>query len=202
MSVKNRNDSLLLKSLTTSLQRDVEGTEQRLREGLQMLRSDIKVRPFPSAIAQFTDEETIQLDMNNRREEVNEELKALDMNIMVRSLLPLLPSFTHLFSQDLNSKFTILLGEARTEIEATKWISTRRVMSAIVVVVLAVLAWGSSSSSKTAPKPVPSIEELGVREGPSEADGVVPAAPVVPAGFIQEEGIETEKLGGGGWFFN
>lgn len=44
MSVKNRNDTLLLKSLTTTVQRDVEGTEQRLREGLQMLRSDIKVR--------------------------------------------------------------------------------------------------------------------------------------------------------------
>lgn len=31
----------------------------------------------------------------------------------------------HSHSQDLNSKFTILLGEVRTEIEATKWISTR-----------------------------------------------------------------------------
>lgn len=27
--------------------------------------------------------------------------------------------------QDLNSKFTILLSEVRTEIEATKWVSTR-----------------------------------------------------------------------------
>lgn len=73
-------------------------------------------------------------------------------------------------------------------------------MSAIVVVVLAVLAWGSSSSSNSTPKPVPSIEELGVTEGPSEADAVV--ASVVPTAFVQEEGIETEKLGGGGWFFN
>ncbi|ORY81824.1 hypothetical protein BCR35DRAFT_265661 [Leucosporidium creatinivorum] len=50
----------------------------------------------------------IQLDMNQRKEETSQELKQLDINIM-----------------DLNSKFTILLGEVRTEIEATKWISTR-----------------------------------------------------------------------------
>lgn len=33
-----------------------------------------------------------------------------------------------LLLQDLNSKFTILLGEARTEQESVKWVSTRRVL--------------------------------------------------------------------------
>ncbi|KAL8281478.1 hypothetical protein RQP46_006162 [Phenoliferia psychrophenolica] len=92
--VKSRNDSTLLRSMTASLQRETDAIEQRLKEDVHRLRSDI------------------QLDMNNRKEEVNADLKGLDRAIM-----------------DLNSKFTILLGEARTEIETVRWVSTRRVMS-------------------------------------------------------------------------
>ncbi|SCV71880.1 BQ2448_4574 [Microbotryum intermedium] len=103
----------------------------------------------------------IQLDMNSRKEETSGELKQLDVNIM-----------------DLNSKFTILLGEVRTEIEATKWISTRRVMTAIVVVVVCVVAYISSGPSSPTPKsepaPPPSIEELGLADRAGEEAEVAP----------------------------
>ncbi|GAA5894100.1 Put7p [Sporobolomyces salmoneus] len=131
--VKSRNDSITLKSLTASLQRESDSVEQKMKEDMQRLQSDI------------------QLEMNARKEETGTELQGLEMKIM-----------------DLNSKFTILLGEVRTEIEATKWISTRRVMTAIVIVVVSVVGWFASvpsSSSKTpeAVTSLPSIEELGVK---------------------------------------
>ncbi|GAA5911855.1 hypothetical protein JCM5296_004540 [Sporobolomyces johnsonii] len=144
--VRSRNDSITLKSLTASLQREADAVEQKMKEDIQRLHSDI------------------QLEMNARKEETGSELQGLEMKIM-----------------DLNSKFTILLGEVRTEIEATKWISTRRVMTAIVIVVVSVVAYFSSSSaSKNAPPPPPpSIEELGVKP----------------------EGEEAEVGTGGGWSF-
>ncbi|GAA5960762.1 hypothetical protein JCM21900_006862 [Sporobolomyces salmonicolor] len=144
--VRSRNDSITLKSLTASLQREADAVEQKMKEDMQRLHSDI------------------QLEMNARKEETGSELQGLEMKIM-----------------DLNSKFTILLGEVRTEIEATKWISTRRVMTAIVIVVVSVVAYfSSSSSSKNAPPPSPpSIEELGVKP----------------------EGEEAEVGTGGGWSF-
>lgn len=49
----------------------------------------------------------IQLEMSGKKEEYNADLNGLDRKVL-----------------ELNNKFTILLGEVRTEIEATKWIST------------------------------------------------------------------------------
>ena len=74
-----------------------------------------------------------QLEMNARKEETSQELTQLDKRVMVRRrrsrpLPHSIQARTNVLIcilQDLNSKFTILLGEARTEIEATKWISTR-----------------------------------------------------------------------------
>ncbi|GAA6003862.1 Put7p [Rhodotorula paludigena] len=127
--VKSRNDSITLRSLTASLQRETDGLEQKMKEDMQRLSSDI------------------QLEMNARKEETGTELQTLDKKVM-----------------DLNSKFTILLSEVRTEIESTKWISTRRVMTAITVLVVSIVAYFSASSSKSrqAENP-PSIDELGLQ---------------------------------------
>ncbi|GAA6013872.1 hypothetical protein JCM10207_008219 [Rhodosporidiobolus poonsookiae] len=155
--VKSRNDSITLKSLTAGLQREADALEQKMKEDMQRLGSDI------------------QLEMNTRKEETGTELQGLDKKVMERRL-------------DLNSKFTILLSEVRTEIEATKWISTRRVMTAIVILVVSIVAYfssrsasskkkasssSSSSSNPDAPS-VPSIEELGVRLNPADAEAELP----------------------------
>ncbi|GAA5856820.1 hypothetical protein JCM8547_008858 [Rhodosporidiobolus lusitaniae] len=167
--VKSRNDSITLKSLTASLQREVDAVEQKLKEDMQRLGSDI------------------QLDMNSRKEETGMELGGLDKKVM-----------------DLNSKFTILLSEVRTEIEATKWISTRRVMTAIVITVVCVVAIFSSrsaskkkaeqknksksSSGDSRDHPL-SLEELGVRVEPGASE----EAEVLPDG--------TAAGPRGGWAF-
>lgn len=179
---KSRNDSIKLRSLTSSLQRDMDSISQRLKEDIQSLKSDI------------------QLEMNGRKEETGGDLKGFDRKTM-----------------DLNSKFTILLGEVRTEIETTKWISTRRVMTAIVVIVVSIIGLTSlSPSTKPAPTspPTPPVEAFGVtreNEG-EEADAILPLIGVnVGVGGIggkEGNGVggngvkEKEKEGGGGWWWS
>jgi len=63
--VKSRNDSITLKSLTASLQRESDSVEQKMKEDMQRLQSDI------------------QLEMNARKEETGTELQSLEMKIMV-----------------------------------------------------------------------------------------------------------------------
>lgn len=42
--VKLRNDSITLRSLTANLQRETDGLEQKMKEDMQRLSSDIQVR--------------------------------------------------------------------------------------------------------------------------------------------------------------
>ncbi|GAA5845443.1 hypothetical protein JCM9279_003033 [Rhodotorula babjevae] len=166
--VRSRNDSITLRSLTASLQRETDGLEQKMKEDMQRLGSDI------------------QLEMNARKEETSQELTQLDKRVM-----------------DLNSKFTILLGEARTEIEATKWISTRRVMSAITVFVVSVVAYYSisTSSRKRSPKPdkPPSIEDLGLQLGTNLDEAEMALGEVGSAAAAAAAAAAPSK--GGGWSF-
>ncbi|KAK4699444.1 hypothetical protein P7C70_g6818, partial [Phenoliferia sp. Uapishka_3] len=130
--VKSRNDSTILRSMTAVLQRETDAVEQRLKEDVHRLRSDI---------------------------------------------------------QELNGKFTILLGEARTEIETVRWVSTRRVMSTLVILVVGVVGAMSYSPSKSTDSStddseaasMPTLEEFGVRR--------------------TTDGIEADATGGRGWFW-
>ncbi|KAI5476327.1 aminomethyltransferase [Pseudohyphozyma bogoriensis] len=103
-------------------------TELKIESQVKSRNDGITLRSMTSALQRDTDavsqrmnedvqqlRSDIQLDMNNRKEESAMDLKDLEMKIM-----------------DLNSKFTVTLGDVRTEVEATKWISTRRVMLAVV----------------------------------------------------------------------
>ncbi|BGP32094.1 hypothetical protein JCM10296v2_003873 [Rhodotorula toruloides] len=151
--VKSRNDGITLRSLTAILQRETDGLDQKLKEDMRRLASDI------------------QLDMNNRKEETGQELQALDKKVL-----------------DLNSKFTMLLGEMRTEAEATRWISTRRAIVAIAVFIVITVGTWSASKQWEKKRPPPSIEELGVK---------------VPAGE-EDEALHTDAVAGGsqrGWSF-
>lgn len=54
-------------------------------------------------------DDSIEMDMNNRNAENRSELKEFDLSI-----------------EEINNKFTISLGDLRTEIESAKWDATRR----------------------------------------------------------------------------
>lgn len=61
----------------------------------------------------------IEMDMNNRKAETRTEIKGFDINI-----------------EEINNKFTISLGDLRTEIESVKWDATRRAISVIILIVV------------------------------------------------------------------
>ncbi|WVQ79174.1 hypothetical protein IAT38_001270 [Cryptococcus sp. DSM 104549] len=86
------------------------GAIRREVEGLeQKMKEDIQ-----------TLKHDIEMDMNNRKAETRTEMKGFDIYI-----------------EEINNKFTISLGDLRTEIESVKWDATRRAISVIVLIVVA-----------------------------------------------------------------
>ncbi|TXT15563.1 hypothetical protein VHUM_00066 [Vanrija humicola] len=61
----------------------------------------------------------IEIDMNNRKAETTAELKRFDIAV-----------------EEINNKFTISLGELRTDIESSKWDATRRAIAVIITLVM------------------------------------------------------------------
>ncbi|KAH9824802.1 hypothetical protein DFH28DRAFT_920806 [Melampsora americana] len=111
----------------------------------------------------------IQLEMNGRKEEASDDQKKLELAI-----------------QELNSKFTILVGDVRTEIETRKWITTRRCIVAIASLALCVIIFTAlesnqinpmSSSTTNAQKQLQrevlkTVEDLGITPARDESDSV------------------------------
>ncbi|WAR52447.1 hypothetical protein PtB15_1B889 [Puccinia triticina] len=96
VQVKARNDGIVLKSASNSVQREIDNLKQKLKEDISALKNEL------------------QLEFNHRKEEASDDQKKLELSI-----------------QELNSKFTILVSEVRTEIETRKWVTTRRCVVAI-----------------------------------------------------------------------
>jgi hypothetical protein len=81
------------------------------RNDMQMLQNELSlITREVDALEQRLNEDVanmkndVQLDMNNRKNETREDQKVMDMKI-----------------QEINNKFTIRLGDIRTEIEAVRW---------------------------------------------------------------------------------
>ncbi|WVR08019.1 hypothetical protein IAU60_005063 [Kwoniella sp. DSM 27419] len=79
----------------------------------------------------------IEMDMNNRKAETRTEMKGFDIYI-----------------EEINNKFTISLGDLRTEIESVKWDATRRAISIIVLIVVATIAISTVLSTEAEAKPI------------------------------------------------
>jgi hypothetical protein len=70
------------------------------------------------------------MDMNNRKAENRSDQKGYDIAIEVGASDALFyPSPHLLYLQEINNKFTISLGDLKTEIEQAKWDATRRAIS-------------------------------------------------------------------------
>lgn len=75
---------------------------------------------------------SIEMDMNNRKSETRSEQKGYDIAIEVSIALDSSQtprSLRFRFRQELNNKFTISIGDLKTEIEQAKWEATRRAIS-------------------------------------------------------------------------
>ncbi|OAC98068.1 hypothetical protein MUCCIDRAFT_17243, partial [Mucor lusitanicus CBS 277.49] len=102
------NESYLFKAALSELRTEVQVMR---RNDMQMLQTDLSLitrevdsleQRLSEGVADMKNE--IQMDMNNRKNETREDQKAMDMKI-----------------QEINNKFTIRLGDIRTEIEAVRW---------------------------------------------------------------------------------
>jgi hypothetical protein len=107
VQVLRRNDTQTLQSEATLITREVDALAQRLSEDIGNMKSEIS------------------LDMNNRKNDVREEQKAIDMRI-----------------QEINNKFTISLGDVRTDLEAVRWETIWKGMSGVVVAGIVVASLG------------------------------------------------------------
>jgi hypothetical protein len=94
---------------------------------------------------------SIEIETNNRKAETRSDMKRFDIA-----------------REEINNKFTISLGDLRTEIEGAKWDATRRAIAIILtLVIIGVVV--SSMGSKPKPVPVP-------KEAPKEKPAMVDAA--------------------------
>ncbi|GAA94279.1 uncharacterized protein L969DRAFT_55244 [Mixia osmundae IAM 14324] len=101
----------------------------------------------------------IQLDINARKEEASVDQKSLELKII-----------------DLSNKFTVLLGDVRTDLEARKWLLTRRSITMIGALVVLVIASNVlvDAPKEEPPAPLPSVFDLGVEpvaNAPAADDG-------------------------------
>lgn len=64
--------------------------------------------------------------MNNRKAETRTEIKGFDINIEVGFTSVRISDRADHIQKEINNKFTISLGDLRTEIESVKWDATRR----------------------------------------------------------------------------
>ncbi|KAI8075227.1 hypothetical protein BC940DRAFT_287773 [Gongronella butleri] len=97
IQIMRRNDTQMLQTDAAMITREVEALGQRMREDVATMKNDVT------------------LDMNNRKNETQEEQKAIDMRI-----------------QEINNKFTVQLGEVRTDLEAVRWETIWKGMAGIV----------------------------------------------------------------------
>ncbi|WVQ75058.1 hypothetical protein IAR50_004667 [Cryptococcus sp. DSM 104548] len=154
----------------------VAGAIRRDVEGLeQKIKEDIQ-----------TLKHDIEMDMNNRKAETRTEMKGFDIYI-----------------EEINNKFTISLGDLRTEIESVKWDATRRAISVIILIVVATIGSVTyftveppPAKAKLAapPKPAPVMKDMGVGTFEEFIDDVPTYTEERLDKLLQEQGLEMDKL--------
>ncbi|KAI8385702.1 hypothetical protein BD560DRAFT_363847 [Blakeslea trispora] len=102
------NESYLFKAALSELRTEVQVMR---KNDMQTLQTDISLltrevdgleQQLNEGVANMKNE--IQMDMNNRKNETREDQKDMELKI-----------------QEINNKFTIRLGDIRTELEAVRW---------------------------------------------------------------------------------
>ncbi|KAK4684488.1 hypothetical protein P7C73_g5686, partial [Tremellales sp. Uapishka_1] len=171
LSVRARNDGLVLRTNAGLIRREVEGLEQKLKEDIGTLKHDI------------------EMDMNNRKSETRTEIKAFDIGI-----------------EEINNKFTISLGDLRTEIESVKWDATRRAISVIAVIVVVSIGMSSAmrATAKASPKKAvaaspaaqPAMRDMAVGDDES-LDSIIGVGAVESEldKLLRESGVEKLRQG-------
>ncbi|RCI01442.1 hypothetical protein CU098_007653 [Rhizopus stolonifer] len=111
-----------LSELRTEIQVLRKNDMQMLQAELSLLIREVDILDQRLNEGISTMKNDIQMDMNNRKNETREDQKAMDMKI-----------------QEINNKFTIRLGDIRTEIEAVRWETIWKGMAGLTIATLGYL---------------------------------------------------------------
>ncbi|WVN86831.1 uncharacterized protein L203_102004 [Cryptococcus depauperatus CBS 7841] len=130
----------------------------------------------------------IEMDMNNRKAETRTEMKGFDIYI-----------------EEVNNKFTISLGDLRTEIESVKWDATRRAISVIIIIVVATIGSMTYFMTDTTPseevttqsvesKLAPIMRDMSVGTEDELMEDVGTYTEQRLEKLLQEQGMDVEKI--------
>ncbi|KAF9519172.1 hypothetical protein BS47DRAFT_1288712 [Hydnum rufescens UP504] len=139
LSMRTKNESAALQTSTSTIRKDVESLSARMKEELATLKHNV------------------QMDMNNRKNEVNSETKKSAIAI-----------------EELHHKATVMISDLRTDVEQAKWDNTRRgvaIIGLFVMFVIASLELAPKPASKPKPRkatsPPPPTSELSLSPPPN-----------------------------------
>ncbi|KAG1468454.1 hypothetical protein G6F56_003820 [Rhizopus delemar] len=123
------NESYLFKAALSELRTEIQvlrkNDMQMLQAELSLLIREVDILDQRLNEGISTMKNDIQMDMNNRKNETREDQKAMDMKI-----------------QEINNKFTIRLGDIRTEIEAVRWETIWKGMAGVCLAGLTIATLG------------------------------------------------------------
>ncbi|CAO3699041.1 unnamed protein product [Rhizopus stolonifer] len=122
-------ESYLFKAALSELRTEIQVLRkndlQMLQAELSLLIREVDILDQRLNEGISTMKNDIQMDMNNRKNETREDQKAMDMKI-----------------QEINNKFTIRLGDIRTEIEAVRWETIWKGMAGVCLAGLTIATLG------------------------------------------------------------
>ncbi|KAI8331009.1 hypothetical protein BC941DRAFT_360801 [Chlamydoabsidia padenii] len=123
------NESYLFKAELSELRTEIQIMR---RNDTQTLQTDaaILTREVETLAQRLREDVTtmkneVTLDLNSRKNETQEEQKAIDMKI-----------------QEINNRFTVQMGEVRTELEAVRWETIWKGMAGVVVAGIGIASLG------------------------------------------------------------
>ncbi|KAI8084253.1 uncharacterized protein B0P05DRAFT_534827 [Gilbertella persicaria] len=123
------NESYLFKAALSELRTEIQVMR---KNDMQMLQTELSVltrevdaleQSLNEGVADMKNE--IQMDMNNRKNETREGQKEMELKI-----------------QEINNKFTIRLGDIRTEIEAVRWETIWKGLTGVALAGLTIASLG------------------------------------------------------------
>ncbi|PLW14732.1 hypothetical protein PCASD_18777 [Puccinia coronata f. sp. avenae] len=120
---------------------------------LGKLRTEMQVKARNDGIVLKSLSNSVKREIDNLKQKLKEDISALEKELHLE--------FNHckeeagngqkkleLLIQELNSKFTILVSEVRTEIETRKWVTTRRCVVVIALLALCVVIFTALENSQ------------------------------------------------------
>ncbi|KAI0334782.1 hypothetical protein GY45DRAFT_1046812 [Cubamyces sp. BRFM 1775] len=135
ISVITRNETAAMRSATAALRREVDALDGRMKEEIAQLKHEI------------------QMDLDSRKNEAKNDLKAIDLQI-----------------EEVLSKALVTIGELKTQVEESRWEKMRAAVAALAVLTFVIIVnmeiYVVRPKPPKSPKPTPTPEIMPPGAGP------------------------------------